>query len=157
MNVSPRILFLAVALLLLMVWVSYYTTRQPEPVAVTEAPKPVQKPQDSAAKDADVSFGSMGEMSDPFATAALMPLHMQKLMLDLCGITAADAPTAFAARQAEEQKYLSGMSEKGRQALPGEYAKLDGQIQGAWDKASPEERAKGCADIRAQAAAADAK
>lgn len=157
-------LFFVLGLIALIGWGAYEAgldAQTEELPAAAEAPKP----QDSGAKNGpqnnppgkDVEFGSMVQMSDQLATSALLPLHLQKLMLDLCGITAADAPAAFAAHKAEEEKYLSAMSAKAKEALPGEYAKADGYIRSEWDKATTEQRAKGCADIKAQAAAEGAK
>jgi hypothetical protein len=158
-------LFFVLGLIALIGWGAYEAGLNAEteeaPAPAAEAPKP----QDSGAKNMsqspppskDVEFGSMVQMSDPLATAALVPLHLQRLMLNLCGITAADAPATFAAHKAEEEKYLSAMSAAAKQALPGEYAKVEGHIRAQWDKATAEERAKGCADIKAQAVAEGAK
>jgi hypothetical protein len=158
---KPALLFV-LCLIALLGWGAYEAGQEAEkekPVngSDTQQPSPSQKSQDSGGKDKEVAFGDMARMSDQLAISALIPLHMQKFMLDLCGITAADAPAAFAANKAEQEKYLSAISAKGKEALAGEYAKMEGPLRTGWDNSTAEQRAKGCADIKAQAIAEGAK
>lgn len=130
--------FLAVALLV--GWWFYHSA--PEPGRVEPSPE-TQKPPAGGA--------ILTQANDQIVVSGMTVLHMQKFMLELCGITAADAPATFAQLKADEEKFQASMSAAARNALPGEYAKMEAKIKPEWDKSTAEERAKGCADIKAQA------
>lgn len=107
-------------------------------------------------KDMNKAAENLGKVNDQLMTSTLTLLHMQKFMLGICGVTASDAPALFAKMKTDEDKYLASMSEEAKKSLPGEYAKVDEKLQPEWDKSTEEQRAKGCADIKAHATAAGA-
>ena len=117
--------------------------------------KQLQSPNNDM-KDMNKAAGDLGKINDQLMTSTLTMLHMQKFMLDICGIKASDAPVLFAKIKTDEDKYLGSMSPEAKKALPGEYAKVDEKLQPEWDKSTQEQREKGCADIKAHATAAGA-
>ena len=153
MNISPRTLFLIVAVLVLLAWMSYQSGRESEPAAVP------QTQTSSGSRTPDMSAGAetLTNANDRLVVSGLTILHMQKYMLELCGITAADAPATFAKLKADEANFHASTSAAARNVLPGEYAKIDAKLKSEWDKSTPEQRAAGCKDIRAQAATEGAK
>ncbi|MEZ0226329.1 MAG: hypothetical protein ACAH83_17365 [Alphaproteobacteria bacterium] len=147
MNISPKTLFLMVAVLVLLAWASYRAGRESEPAAVPQT----QTSSGSSAPDMNAGAEALTNANDRLVVSGLTILHMQKYMLDLCGITVADAPATFAKLKADEENFHASMSAAAKSALPAEYAKIESKLKPEWDRSTPEQRAAGCKDIKAQA------
>jgi len=110
-----------------------------------------------ALEQANTAMGEFQKANDAMMALGLMGLHARKTMMELCGVTGADADKLRAREDADIQKFTEALSDEAKKNAPGEAAAAEKALKEDWSGYDEARRKQECDAIRAAVARDAAK